>query len=67
MAAEVNGQGPGFEVGAVRPLFQARPTGTRYEWDVSADGQRFLVNTAVEQTTSAPVTLVINWQAGLKK
>ncbi len=70
MAAEVNGQGLGFKVGAVRPLFQlrlARPRAQRSEYDVSADGQRFLVNTALEQPTSTPITLVINWTAGLKK
>ena len=44
MAAAVNGKGASFEVGAVKPLFQAR-TGARYEYAVSADGQRFLINT----------------------
>jgi hypothetical protein len=34
---------------------------------VSADGQRFLINTAVDQPMSAPITLVVNWTAGLKK
>ena len=34
---------------------------------VSADGQRFLINTAPEQAASAPFTVVLNWTAGLKK
>jgi Tol biopolymer transport system component len=69
MAAQVNGQGPGVEVGPVRMLFQtrAKTIDTRYAYDVSADGQRFLVITPVEQTTSAPLTLVVNWPALLKK
>ena len=67
MAAAVNGKGSSFEVGAVKPLFQTRATGTRYSYDVSADGQRFLINTAPEQAASAPITVVVNWTAGLKK
>ena len=41
--------------------------GGRYPYDVSADGQRFLINTAPEQAVSAPITVVLNWTAGLKK
>jgi eukaryotic-like serine/threonine-protein kinase len=67
MAAAVNGKGSSFEVDAVKPLFQTRATGIRYSYDVSADGQRFLINTTPEQTSSAPITIVLNWTAGLKK
>lgn len=67
MAAAVNGRGAGFEVGAVQPLFETRPKIARLGYDVSADGQRFLVNTLVEEATSAPITVVVNWSAGLKK
>jgi hypothetical protein len=72
MAAEVNGKGATLEVGAVRPLFEVRPSGAGYVgggyvYDVTADGQRFLVNTAVEQKASAPITLVQNWTADLKR
>jgi len=66
MAAEVNGQGPTLEVGAVRALFEIRRGGPGYVYDVTPDGQRFLVNSAVEQKESAPITLVINWTADLK-
>jgi dipeptidyl aminopeptidase/acylaminoacyl peptidase len=67
MAAEVNGKGATLEVGAVRPLFEVRPTGLGYFYDVTSDGQRFLVITAVEQKASAPITLVLNWAADLKR
>jgi Tol biopolymer transport system component/predicted Ser/Thr protein kinase len=68
MAASVNGKGAGFEVGAIKPLFATRiATRGSYQYDVSADGQRFLVNTYPEQATSAPITVVLNWTAGLKK
>ena len=52
-----------------RVLFDVRPGNTTsgYQYDVTADGQRFLVNTSVEQKVSSPITVVLNWTAGLKK
>jgi Tol biopolymer transport system component len=69
MAAAVNGKGSSLEVGAVKPLFQTRAASPNYQYpyDVSADGQRFLINTLPEQTASEPITVVVNWTAGLKK
>ena len=67
MAAAVNGKGSSFEVGVVKPLFETRATGGRYSYDVSADGQRFLINTLPGQATSSPVTVVLNWTAGLNR
>ena len=68
MAAEVNGQGANFEVGTVRPLFKMSPAGAGiYKYDVSADGQRFLINMRTLETAPAPVTVVLNWTAGLRK
>jgi Tol biopolymer transport system component len=67
MAAAVNGRGSSFEVGTVKPLFQTRATGPYNEYDVAPDGRRFLINSAPEQTSSAPITVVVNWTAGLKK
>jgi eukaryotic-like serine/threonine-protein kinase len=75
MAAAVNGQGSDFEVGAAHPLFEVRSRravygnfGFGYDYDVSADGQRFLVNTAIaEQPAKASITLVANWPALLQK
>jgi hypothetical protein len=62
-------------VGTTRPLFEVRRRlapyrnfGYGYNYDVSADGQRFLINPAlVGQTATAPITLVVNWPALLKK
>jgi Tol biopolymer transport system component len=67
MVAAVNGKGSSFEVGAVKPLFQTRATGLENRYAVSADGQRFLIITAPEQATPAPITVVVNWTAVLKK
>ena len=69
MAATVNGQGSAFQAGEVRPLFDVRPAavaGPRYLYDVSPDGQRFLVSTD-QQAAPPPLNLVVNWLAGLKK
>lgn len=67
MAAEVNVQGSRFEVGTVRPLFETRTGGARWPYDVTPDGQRFLVATLVEDATSTPITLVVNWPARLTR
>jgi Tol biopolymer transport system component len=48
MSVSVKAQRSDFEVGAVRPLFEVRfPYAQYHAYDVSADGQRFLVNTVV--------------------
>jgi len=58
----------------VRPLFGIRRRlagwlgyGQGYNYDVSADGQRFLVNTVTEQAAPTPITVVVNCTAGLRK
>jgi tRNA A-37 threonylcarbamoyl transferase component Bud32 len=74
MAAEVNGSGAAFTVGAVRPLFEVRRRTTAYlgfgtgsVYDVTGDGQRFLVNVvAEEQEPPPPVTVITNWTATLR-
>lgn len=67
MAAEVSAKGDVLEVGAERPLFGAIPGGAGFPYDVSADGQRFLVRTVPQQSNAEPLTLVQNWTAALKK
>jgi eukaryotic-like serine/threonine-protein kinase len=68
MAAEVNGKGASFEIGAVRSLFRV-PTTNRpgYIYDVFPGGQKFVLNIAAEQSSGEPITLVQNWTAGLKR
>lgn len=59
---------PTFEPGVAVPLFQTNTQGFM-PFDVAADGQRFLVNTVPETSSSPtpPITVVLNWQAGLRK
>jgi len=53
---------------AVKPLFQMAPfLGARWPYDVTADGQRFPINTNLEREAAAPTTVVVNWMAGMKK
>jgi hypothetical protein len=33
----------------------------RQQYVVSPDGQRFLINTAGDESTTLPITMVINW------
>jgi hypothetical protein len=56
-------------VGAVRPLFEIRIYATRFAYDVSPNGQRFLVNTRIENQArlSTPLTVVVNWPAALSR
>jgi eukaryotic-like serine/threonine-protein kinase len=69
MAAEVASGGGTLEVGQVRSLFGAMPNMTEGNplYDVSADGQNFLLRIYPEQKAGEPLTLVQNWTAGLKK
>jgi Tol biopolymer transport system component len=66
MAAEISIKSGSVEVGAIRSL-GIPVTWPAYRYDVSTDGQRFLVATTREQNSPAPLTLVQNWTALLKK
>ena len=70
MAVEVR-DGTMFDVGATRPLFKSRrrehiSSGDLFSYDVSADGQRFLVNTDVGEVSASSLNLVQNWTADLQ-
>jgi len=58
-----------FQRSSPRELFQMHSPvdiWTRNQYAVTSDGQRFLVNTSVDTSSSSPITVVINWSAGLK-
>jgi serine/threonine protein kinase len=62
--------GKKFVAGTPHALFQTRITGARFsyfQYDVTPDGQRFLVNSLPPENTAPPLTLVLNWNARLKK
>jgi Tol biopolymer transport system component len=70
MAAPVDtSSGAAPQVGVPVPLFRTRVGGavqgtSRAQYFVSRDGQRILMNTVVESAPSAPITLIVNWNAG---
>ena len=68
MAVEVK-LGATFEMGTPAPLFQTQVSsfGSPNRYDVAADGQRFLVNTAVQEPSRTPIVVILNWAAPLKK
>ena len=67
-SADVSGEKDIFQVGPVRVLFRASilSGGTRPRWDVAPDGQHFLVALENSEDEIVPITLVVNWMAGLK-
>ena len=64
MSVEVS-TAPVFQAGVPKRLFKST-IAARY-WDVTLNGQRFLIPAPVGQSSAAPYTVVLNWQAGLKK
>jgi Tol biopolymer transport system component len=53
------------ELGAARPLFRVNPGFLYLSYNVSPDGNRFIVNTA-PQEKAAPITLVQNWRSDFR-
>ena len=59
--------GSTFEPGVPVELFDTRDPSENFGFDVSPDGQRFLVNRAIEVDQAQPVNISTNWLAGMKK
>jgi len=60
---------PGARLKAIAPtaLFKMSPTSINKIYDVSADGQSILVNAVAREEKPSPITVVLNWTAGLKE
>ena len=59
---------PTFQAGIPKALFKAHiPPGGGRPYDVTPDGERFLVNLAPSDQVSDPLTLVQNWAAERKR
>jgi len=70
MELGVKEKGSAVETGTPHQIFQMPlqapgPYGRAYS--VAPDGKRFLVNAQPQAATTEPLTLVVNWTAGLKK
>jgi eukaryotic-like serine/threonine-protein kinase len=69
MAVEVSTVS-GFTAGEPKPLFETRVTGLadlRNHYVVTGDGQRFLVSSVTKEGATAPITVVLNWAADLRR
>lgn len=60
-------EGANFDAGAPEALFQANAreplaTSEQVVYDVSKDGQKFLINTYVKNTDTKPMTVVLHWE-----
>ncbi len=70
MAVEVHADNY-FVAGVPHPLFEIDPPSITGPWGeffaVSPDGQRFLVKTNEEHSSSTPVTILTNWATKLQK
>jgi len=58
-----------FESGQPTPLFLTLVSSylSPDRYDVSADGQRFLMNSPFEETSGSPINVILNWTSTLKK
>ena len=64
--------GSSFESGSPIALFQThvrQPISAldMVSYDVSADGQRFLVNTKAAEVNTAPLSVILNWASEMEK
>jgi hypothetical protein len=76
MAVEIAG-GASFKAGIPKSLFKAPielqpvanvPSAAVFPvWDVTREGDRFLISTPVEQSAAAQFTVVLNWTELLNK
>ena len=66
VACDITTKGGEVEIGTQRRLFHASMPGVGTGFDASPDGQRFLVNLA-EGEAAAPLKVISNWPAELKK
>jgi Tol biopolymer transport system component len=68
MAVGVHPAGADFQFEPAHMLFQTRPIPETWNlYDVSPDGQRFLLNLPLEWSSAAPITVVTNWTEKLKQ
>ena len=64
--------GSSFEAGPPMALFQThirQPISAQdvFSYDVTADGQKFLINTKVDTPKAAPLSVILNWSSEMEK
>jgi Tol biopolymer transport system component len=71
MAAAVK-TGSNFEAGPPVKLFQThvrQPISSQdvFSYDVAGDGQRFLINTKVDEPNPSPLSIILNWASEIER
>ncbi len=59
--------GEDFEAGPPQLLFDTKLSFNNHAFDVTADGQRFLLPLLTERASSFPIDVTLNWASELKK
>jgi serine/threonine protein kinase len=68
MSAEISEREERPVVGKIQTLFRThRVPSPNWTFDVSPDRNRFLINSLMQPSTPEPITMVVNWDAELKK
>lgn len=59
---------PEFKAGTPQPLFQGLQNIGRNNYEVTPEGQRFLMLGSLTQTSGpAPIVVVLSWNSGAKQ
>jgi len=69
MAVSINTSGENIEVGIPQKLFNRQPSRVginQHRYDVSPDGQRFLINAVSASNESSKFNVVLNWPAEIQ-
>jgi hypothetical protein len=70
MAVDADTTGASFQAGIPKELFQTQLVPIWYWRNIyapSADGQRFLMLTPGSEVKAAPITVVVNWAAAMRR
>jgi Tol biopolymer transport system component/predicted Ser/Thr protein kinase len=68
MSVNIHATATGLEISTPAPLFQTHlAPGTGFQYDVSADGQRFLLNAFTGRDDKTIIQLVTNWPSSLRR
>jgi len=70
MTASVKTSGSEFQFTTPKALFKTRMLGlfgSTHEFDVTRDGQKFVIGSLVGEPTAPPPTVILNWTGLLKK
>jgi len=66
-SAEISMKESTIEIGSVRPLFNTKANIRFGTYDITPDGQLFVVNSVIESYEDELITLILNWNSDVRK